>query len=180
MGTPKSRARGLRGALVGVCSTVITCGAHAAAGGHVPSGSALILVGLVCAVVGAVLAGTALEGRHLRLIAVIGGLIAAQILGHITLALAAGHHHGGLGLSWSMAAAHVAGALLLGAAITTVEYLYVVCVSVLSWLRLFAVARHRPPCRPRPTEPRQSFAQSVLRASGLGMRAPPWAARLAA
>lgn len=180
MSTAKSRARGLRGALVGVCSAVITGGAHASAGGTVPSGSALVLVGLVCAVVGAVLAGAALEGRHLRLIAVTASLIAAQLLGHVVLTVAAGHHHGGVGVTWSMAAAHLAGAVLLGAVISVVEYLYLVCVSVLCWLRLFAAVKRQPTTQRRPLEPRQSFVQSVLPGAGLGMRAPPLAALPAA
>ncbi|MCV7367559.1 hypothetical protein CRI77_01710 [Mycolicibacterium duvalii] len=175
MTTPRTRARGLRGALVGGCSAVITSGAHAAAGGTLPAGSALLLVGLVCAVVGAILAGAVLDGRGARFTAITGGLLTAQALGHLTLVVAAGHHHGGLGVTWSMAAAHLAGAVLLGAAISVVEYLYLVCVSVLCWLRLFATARRQPAAPRRPAEPRQSFAQSVLWASGLGMRAPPLA-----
>ncbi|MGE2832846.1 hypothetical protein [Mycobacterium sp. SMC-4] len=175
MSTTRSRARWLRGALVGVCSAVATCGAHAAGGGHVPSGSALIAVGLVCAIVGSALAGMALEGRRLRLVTVICALVAAQFLGHLTLVIAAAHHHGGLGMSWSMAAAHLAGAVLLGAAITAVEYLYLVCISVLCWLRLFAATRRQPAGPRRPVEPRQSFVQSALCATGLGMRAPPHA-----
>ncbi|MEZ0342853.1 hypothetical protein ACAG25_23070 [Mycobacterium sp. pV006] len=173
MSTPRSRARWLRGALVGACSTVATCGAHTGAGGHVPSGPALIVVGLVCAVVGAALAGAALDGRRLRLLTVIGALAAAQALGHLTLVAAATHHHSGLGMSWSMAAAHLAAAVLLGAVITAAEYLYVVCVSVLCWLRLFAAARRLPAAPRQDTEPRPSFVRSALCATGLGMRAPP-------
>ncbi|MGE2733707.1 hypothetical protein [Mycolicibacterium vaccae] len=180
MSTPRSRARWLRGALVGVCSAVATSGAHAAGGGHLPSGPALIVVGLVCAVVGSVLAGAALEGRWLRPAAVIGGLVAAQLLGHLTLVVAASHHHSGLGMTWTMAAAHLVAALLLGAAITAVEYLYLVCVSLLCWLRLFAAARRQPPAQRRPMEPRPAFVQSALCVAGLGMRAPPRAAAPAA
>ena len=151
-----------------------TCGAHAAGGGHLPSGPALIVVGLVCAVVGAALAGAALEERWLRLVTVIGGLVAAQSLGHLMLVVAA--HHSGLAMTWSMAAAHLVAALLLGAAITAVEHLYVVGASLLCWLRLFAAARRQPSGVGRPMEPRPSFARSALCLTGLGMRAPPRAA----
>ena len=174
--TPKMRAQWLRGALVGACSTVVTGGAHAAAGGGLPQGSALVLSGLVCAIVGALLAGTTLEGPRLRLRTVIGGLVAAQGLGHLVLSIAAGHHHGGLAASPSMVAAHLIGAVLLGAAITIVEYLYVVCVSLLCWLRVFATIGHRTTARTRPVVRRDVPALSVLCCAGLGMRAPPLAA----
>jgi hypothetical protein len=73
----------------------------------------------------------------------------------------------------SMAAAHVAGAVMLGLAIASVEYLYVVCTSVLCWLRLFAAHAQRPTGRLLSFEPSDVVAQSVLGRSGLGMRAPP-------
>jgi hypothetical protein len=179
--TPKSRARWVRGALVGACSAVVTVGAHVAAGGVVPQGGRLIAAMLVCAVVGVVLSAAPLEGRRGRLLGVIGALTAAQSLGHLTLMTSAGHHHGdALGVSPSMAAAHLAAAVILGVAITSVEYLYVVCESVLCWLRLFAMATARPTVQLLPLAARDVVAQSVLRCSGLGMRAPPPRAALAA
>lgn len=174
MGTPKSRARWVRGALVGACSAVVTVGAHAAAGGVVPHGGRLIVAMLVCATVGAVLAAAPLEDRWGRLLGVIGALTVAQSLGHLTLMASAAHHHSGaLGLTPTMAAAHLAAAVMLGVAITSVEYLYVVCASVLCWLRLFAMTAARPVTRLLPAAPSDVVAQPVLRCSGLGMRAPP-------
>lgn len=181
MSTPKSRARWVRGALVGACSAVVTVGAHAAAGGDVPHGGRLITAMLVCAIVGALLSVAPLEGRRGRLLGVVGALTVAQSLGHLTLMASSPHHHGDpLGVTPTMAAAHLAAAVMLGLAITTVEYLYVVCGSVLCWLRLFATTVSRPPARVLPMTISDVVAQSVLRCSGLGMRAPPRHAALAA
>jgi hypothetical protein len=128
---------------------------------------------LVCAIVGAVLSAAPLEGRSGRLLGVVGALTVAQSLGHLTL-MASAHHHGdALFASPSMAAAHLAAAVILGVAINSVEYLYVVCESVLCWLRLFAMAALRPATRLLPLLTSDVVAQSVLRCSGLGMRAPP-------
>lgn len=173
MSPPKSRARWLRGALVGVCSAVVTTGAHTAGGGHVPQGATLALAVLICGAVGAVSAEVRPEGRALGLLAVIGALVAAQSLGHLTLTLASHHHDGGAGPTPLMAAAHLAAAVLLGAAINAVEYLYAVCASVLCWLRLFALAAQRPAKRCVRRRTIDVVAASVLRCPGLGMRAPP-------
>ncbi|MGV0794792.1 hypothetical protein [Mycolicibacterium sp. XJ1819] len=173
MSTSRVRARWVRGALVGVCSAVLTIGAHAAAGGALPHGAALIVSMLPAATIGAILAGATLEGRRGRLVGVIGALTVAQFLGHLSLVVAGGHHGGGLGMTTTMAAGHLAAAVLLGVAITAVEYLYVVCSSVLCWLRLFATAPSRPAApSPRPVTS-DVVAHSVLRSPGLGMRAPP-------
>ena len=181
MSTPKSRARWVRGALAGACSGVVTVGAHAAAGGVVPQGGRLIASMLVCAIVGAALAAAPLEGRRGRLLGVIGALAVAQSLGHLTLMASAAHHHGdNLGVTPTMAAAHLAAAVILGVAITSVEYLCVVCESVRCWLRLFAMAASRPAARLLPLATSDVVAQSVLRCSGLGMRAPPRRAALTA
>ena len=181
MSTPKSRARWVRGALVGACSAVVTVGAHAAAGGVVPQGGRLIAAMLVCAIVGAVLSAAPLDSRSGRLLGVVGALTAAQSLGHLTLMASAAHQHSDApGLTPSMAAAHLAAAVILGVAINSVEYLYVVCESVLCWLRLFAMPASRPAARLVPLAPRDVVTQSVLRCSGLGMRAPPRPAALTA
>ena len=181
MSTPKTRARWVRGALVGACSAVVTVGAHAAAGGVVPQGGRLIAAMLVCIVVGAVLSAAPLESRPGRLLGVIGALTVAQALGHLTLMASAAHHHSDtLGVTPSMAAAHLAAAVVLGVAINSVEYLYVVCESVLCWLRLFATSASRPAARLLPLATSDVAAQSVLRCSGLGMRAPPRRTALAA
>ena len=160
---------------------MVTVGAHAAAGGAVPQGGRLIASMLVCGIVGAILAAAPLEGRSGRLFGVIGALAVAQSLGHLTLMASASHHHGdALGVTPSMAAAHLAAAVLLGVAITSVEYLYVVCESVLCWLRLFAMAASRPAARMLPLATNDVAVQPVLLRSGLGMRAPPRSAALIA
>jgi hypothetical protein len=160
---------------------VVTVGAHTAAGGVLPQGGGLIASILVCAVIGAVLSAAPLEGRRGRLLGVIGALTIAQSLGHLTLMSSAAHHHGhALGVTPAMAVAHIAAAVILGVAITSVEYLYVVCESVLCWLRLFAMAASRPAPRVLPLATSDVVAQSVLRCSGLGMRAPPRRTALAA
>ncbi|MCV7301404.1 hypothetical protein H7J93_17435 [Mycobacterium barrassiae] len=176
MSTPKSRARWVRGVLVGLCSAVVTVGAHAAAGGLVPQGGRLVIAMIVCATVGAALATAPLEVRRDRLFGVIGALIVAQSVGHLTLMASAGHQHdhgGVLGATPSMTGAHLAAAVILGIAISSVEYLYVVCASVLCWLRVFAAPTSRPAVRSLPPASDDVRAQSVLRCSGLGMRAPP-------
>ncbi|MBI3215417.1 MAG: hypothetical protein HYZ38_16440 [Mycobacterium sp.] len=179
MSTPRSRARLLRGALVGVSAAIVTIGAHAAAGGALPQGGALILSVLVCGSVGAVLAGISLESRGLRYAGVTGALLLAQALGHLTLSLTS-HHPETLLATPLMIGAHIAGAALLGAAIATVEHLYTVCASLLCWLRLLITVGPRTGPRPTRMFADDVVAQSVLRCSGLGMRAPPLRAALTA
>ncbi len=114
-----------------------------------------------------------MEGRVTRWIVTTGALGAAQLLGHLALAVT-GHHHGGLELAPgpSMIAAHAVAAAVLGAAISAAEYLYVVCSSVLCWLRLFALRAARPVARVRHETTNVVVARLVL-ATGMGMRAPP-------
>lgn len=175
MNTPKSRARWVRGGLVGACSAVLTATAHTFAGGELPRGSALIVALLVCAVAGAAVARPPLDGRHARFVAATGALSLAQILGHLTFAVAGGHVHsaGALGLTPAMTAVHFGAAVVLGAAIAATEYLYVVCASVLRWLRIFATLGLRPRARRLHRATKTVVAESVLLSYGLGMRAPP-------
>ncbi|UNB52997.1 hypothetical protein [Mycolicibacterium sp. YH-1] len=175
MSTPKSRARWVRGALVGASSAVVTTGAHSAAGGGMPRGAALLIALLVCAAVGALCGCARFDGRASRPLSTAAALGAAQLLGHVSLAMAGGHHHGGdwLGLSPSMLATHAAAAVLLAVAITAVEHLYVVCCSVLCWLRLFAISAAEPVSRPSCRMTSVVVARPVLHFPGLGMRAPP-------
>ncbi|WP_395310191.1 hypothetical protein V4U86_05060 [Mycobacterium sp. AMU20-3851] len=174
MTSPAARARWLRAALVGVSAAAGTTGAHAAASGMLPHGAALVAALLVCATSGAATAGIRLQNRHTQLLALIAALGVAQLLGHLTLTMAGGHHGGaGLGLSPTMIAAHAAAAVVLGVAIGAVEHLYLVCSSVLRWLRLFAAFSPRPaPPRAR-RRTNNVVAQSLLWRTGLGMRAPP-------
>ncbi|CAN5444471.1 hypothetical protein BH09ACT7_BH09ACT7_14380 [soil metagenome] len=137
----------------------------------------MILLLLVCATAGAAVGGRRMENRRLRLVGVVAALCLIQLLGHLVLVVAGGHHHpgaGSLGLTPSMLAAHAAAAAVLGLTIAAVEYLFVVAASVLRWLRLFAAAVSPPAivglvCRPANVP----AVQSVLLCTGLGMRAPP-------
>lgn len=174
MTTPARRAHWLRAALVGVSAAAGTTGAHAAASGMFPHGAALVAALLVCATSGVAAAGIRLHNRHAQLLGLITALGAAQLLGHLTLTMAGGHHGGlGFGMSPTMLVAHAAAAVVLGIAIGAVEHLYLVCSSVLRWLRLFATASPRPgpPWARRRTN--NVVAQSLLWRTGLGMRAPP-------
>ncbi len=180
VGTPTSRARWLRGALVGVTSAVLTVGAHATAGGGIPNGGALIISLLICAALGSMVGCLRLEGRGARWLGTATALGAAQLLGHLTL-MATGHQHygnqhyggGELALSPSMIATHTGAAVILAVAIAAAEYLYVVCSSVLCWLRLFALTEGARAARATRAVARDFVAQSVLRCRGVGMRAPP-------
>jgi hypothetical protein len=172
MPTPKTRARWVRGVLVGASSAVMTVGAHLAAGGGLPHGAALVLALTLCATVASLLARVRLESRGARWIATTAALGAAQGLGHLALTVT-GHHHGdGLVPGPSMTAMHLGAAVVLGGAIAAAEYLYVVCSSVLCWLRLFARRAPRPTARIRRRITKVVVARPVL-ATGLGMRAPP-------
>jgi hypothetical protein len=171
--TPTSRAGYVRGGLVGLCAALVTATAHAGAGGGAPAGSALILLLVVCATVGAAVGGIALEGRHSRAALVIGALAAAQILGHVMLTVGGHHEHSGWLLTPPMLMLHVLAAAGLGLLINAVEYLYVVCGSVLCWLRIFT-AGHILPIAGQAWRPSNAIvARPVLLRTGLGMRAPP-------
>lgn len=174
MRTSKTRARWARGALVGASSAAMTAGAHAAAGGGLPRGAALVAVLLLCATVGAMVGALDVAGRAARWSATAAGLGVAQFLGHVVLSAAG--HHGGVELTPnpSMMAAHAVAAAVLGAAICAAEYLYVVCSSVLCWLRLFAMRTTRPVGRLRRRATKVVVLRPVL-VTGLGMRAPPQA-----
>ena len=170
MPTPKSRARWVRGTLVGVSSAATTVAAHAAAGGGIPHGPALVISLLVCVTIGALLAGPSLDGRVAGWSATAAALCAAQVLGHVILSTMGHHHSSGLGLG--MVIAHAGAAAILGAAIAATEYLYVVCSSVLSWLRVFATRAPRPASRPVRRVAKIVVVAPVL-ADCRGMRAPP-------
>jgi hypothetical protein len=140
-----------------------------------PRGAALVIALLVCATVGALCASARSEVRWHQLLGTAAALAGAQLLGHVALAVAGGHHHGGgqLGLSPSMIATHAVAAALLAVAITAVEHLYVVCSSVLCWLRLFAAPAAEPVANRSRRMTSVVVARPVLQFPGLGMRAPP-------
>jgi hypothetical protein len=166
--TPIARARLLRGAAVGVSSAAMTTAAHAAAGGGVPHGPALVAAVLVCVLAGALVSHVPGRSSRGRFAAIVAALAAGQVCGHLALVVA-GHHSGG---GWAMAAAHLGAALILGAGIAAAEHLYAVCVSVLCWLRLFAMRSLRMPSPViRPTI--EVVLRQPVSVTGWGMRAPP-------
>lgn len=173
MSTHRSRARNLRGALVGGCSALVTALAHVAGGGGVPLGGPMALLVVGCATVGASASAINPRGRRAWAGLVIGTLCAAQAVGHLTLALAGGHHgHSALLITAPMLGLHAAGAVVLGILIAAVEHLYSVCSTVLGWLQLFAANALRPAVVAVTRQP-NVVLQPVLPLSGLGMRAPP-------
>lgn len=172
MPTPKTRARRVRGVLVGASSAVTTVGAHVAAGGGLPHGAALVLALMLCATVAALLARVRIESRGARWLATTAALGAAQGLGHLALTVTDHQHGDCLVPGPSMTALHLGAAVVLGGAIAAAEYLYVVCSSVLCWLRLFARRAPRPAARIRRQITNVIVVRPVL-ASGMGMRAPP-------
>ena len=153
---------------------LFTALAHAAAGGGLPAGSALVELLIACATVGAGVGAIRVEGRYARTALIIAALCAGQGLGHLVLAVG-GHHHADSATSTPvlMLAMHAAAAATLGLLIGAAEYLFVVCSSVLTWLRLFATAALHPAVATTPRQPNHIVRQAVLLRAGLGMRAPP-------
>jgi hypothetical protein len=148
--------------------------AHTAAGGSLPVGAPLVSLLIVSVAVGAIAGAiTVTQQYYARIAALMAALCGGQLLGHLILSVAAGHHGVGMVPSTSMLVMHVIAAAILGLLISLVEHVYVVCESVLCWLRLFAVNRCRPAIRPSRTGTTSVVVQSVLLRSGLGMRAPP-------
>ncbi|MGV0810486.1 hypothetical protein ABQF34_00840 [Mycolicibacterium boenickei] len=173
MSTPANHAARLRGGLVGACSALTATVAHTAAGGTAPTSSPLIVLLLLCAALGAAVGGLNPQTRAAKTGLLIAGLGAGQLLGHVALAMSGGHHHGASLLTAPMVGMHVAAAVGLGLVIGMAEYLYVVCASVLCWLRIFAAARIRPAVRKLWWPSNVVVARPVLLHAGLGMRAPP-------
>ncbi|WP_210686755.1 hypothetical protein [Mycolicibacterium sp. GESEQ-9] len=177
MSTSAKHAARLRGGLVGACSALTATVAHTAAGGMAPTSSPLIVLLLLCSVLGAAVGGLNLQTRSARTWSLIAGLGVGQLLGHFALAISGGHHHQAEALLTApMVAMHAAAAVGLGVVIGTAEYLYVVCASVLCWLRIFAATRIRPSVRELWWPSNVVVARPVLLRTGLGMRAPPAAA----
>ncbi|MGV0838014.1 hypothetical protein [Mycolicibacterium thermoresistibile] len=171
MSTPATRARYLRGALVGACSALLTGAAHCAAGGDLPGSGPLTLLLVGCATVGALTATLTTTHRYARLAMLITALGAGQFVGHFALTITAGGH--GHGMTVLMVTAHAAAAVALGLLIGLSEYLYLVARSVLCWLWLVLCRPGRPITRAPLRAPKRVAAPSVLLCSGRGMRAPP-------
>ncbi|MEN3221487.1 hypothetical protein PUR22_11635 [Mycolicibacterium porcinum] len=173
MSTSAKHAARLRGGLVGAFSGLTATVAHTAAGGMAPTSSPLIVLLLLCAALGAAVGGLHPQTRSAKTGLLVAGLGAGQLLGHFALAMAGGHHHGSSLLSAPMAGMHAAAAVGLGLMIGVAEYLFVVCASVLTWLRIFTAARIHPLVRELWWPSNVVVARPVLLRTGLGMRAPP-------
>jgi hypothetical protein len=173
MSTTATRAGAVCGALIGVCSALLTTAAHTAAAGMLPSGAASVIVLLIGAAAGASAGAAAISGRRVQPRHAVAALAAGQALGHLALATASsghGAHH--LLPTAQMLAAHAAAAVLIGLVISLVAHLYVVCVSVLCWLSLVFVRRDKP--LPRPVRGAKSVVlKSFWVGSGISLRAPP-------
>ncbi|MGV0743336.1 hypothetical protein [Mycolicibacterium sp. XJ870] len=179
MSTPVDHAARMRGGLVGACSALTAAVAHTAAGGAAPASSPLVVLLTLCATLGAAVAGFSPQTRPAKAALLIAGLGAGQTLGHLALSMTGGHHHATALLTAPMLALHIGAAIGLGLLIGAVEYLYVVCGSVLCWLRIFTAARIRPSGRAVWWPSNVVVARPVLLRTGLGMRAPPAFSRCA-
>ena len=173
MSTYAKHAARLRGGLVGACSALTAMVAHTAAGGMAPTSSPLVVLLLLCAALGAAVGGLNPQARSVKTGLLIAGLVAGQLLGHFALAMSGGHHHAASLLTAPMIGMHAVAAVGLGLVIGMAEYLFVVCASVLSWLRIFGTARLHPLVRDLWWPSNVVVARPVLRRAGLGMRAPP-------
>ncbi|WP_327150027.1 hypothetical protein [Nocardia sp. NBC_01329] len=164
----------VRGAAAGLISGAASVAAHGwAAGTSPPDGTALTLLALAAAAVGALVTG--LGPLRTGTAGLTAALLAGQLLGHISLGWGSGHlHHGDLQLTPAMLTAHL---LVAGAAATVVrgaEFAYRVVATALA--RLVPVAP-RPPVVPDPPSLRALHRDRVVAwilAAEIGRtRAPP-------
>lgn len=169
---PKDVAQ-LRGAFVGGTSGAVSVAAHALGGGSMaPSESAVVLLILACASVGAVV--TSIDTRRSPALLLALMLAAGQAIGHATLTIASDHQHGLL-LSLPMLAAHIAAVGVCAVLIRGAEHGYVVAASTVAAIVAVLLRPWAP--EPSPFTARTRYrAKVVLRqllTSGLGTRGPP-------
>ncbi|GGL09432.1 hypothetical protein [Nocardia jinanensis] len=132
----------VRGAAAGLISGAVSVAAHGgAAETSPPDGTAVVLLALASAAVGALVTG--LRPLRTGTPGLTTALLAGQLLGHICLGWGSGHlHHGDLQLTPTMLAAH----LLLACAAATIvrgaEFAYRVVATALA--RLVPVAPRHP------------------------------------
>lgn len=164
----------MRGASVGACSAAVAIAAHGAAGGSLPTGPALVLLGLVATALGAVVAGFRIRPAGSHFATLTAAMCVGQTAGHITLTAVAGHHHESAP-AVPMLAAHLGAALLCALLTVLAEQLYRTAVSVLTGLAFMAA----PPATGRRSlliPPHSTHLRIQLLASGRGTRGPPAAA----
>lgn len=173
MSSPLGRAGRLRGALVGVCAAGSSAVAHGVGGGELPSGGSLALFLVACATVGAASSSIHVGGRARHLLYLCAALAAGQTFGHLALTVAAQTHiHCLPTVSPQMMLAHGAAAAVCALLIGVVERLYVVCASVLCWLRIVAVSTDSPTAVAVRWPTKTLVAQCIV-LSTRGPRAPP-------
>jgi hypothetical protein len=162
----------MRGGFVGSMSGAVTVAAHAAGGGMTPSQSSVVLLVLACSAVGALV--SAIRVRRHDLVFLVAALAVGQALGHATLSVGAGAHHG-LQLGPAMLTAHAVAAV---AAAVLVRAGGRGCEIAVASLRSILPAPFTPvpapalPVRPLPVLPRQ-LRRWLLVGARLGTRGPP-------
>ncbi len=113
---PSSAAARLRGVAAGLLTAALAVAAHGIAGSGAPAGTAVVLLGVLAATVGAL---TATITRTADVRVLLGLLAASQLVGHLMLGVT-GHSHGGpTSPAPAMVVAHglavVIGAILIAA-----------------------------------------------------------------
>lgn len=163
----------LRGALIGVCSAGVSALAHGSAGGPMPSGPALVLLVIACAMVGASASGVFFAWGGCHPLFRVGALTAGQIAGHCVLVVSShGHAHCAETVTPRMLLAHGAAVPLCALLIGLAERLFVVCLSALSWRTVFLVDRSRTAATAVLRSNRVFSLQNIIPRS-VGSRAPP-------
>lgn len=161
MGAAEVLVARVRGGLTGATSGAVSIAAHALGGGGTPSQSAVVLLLATTLAVGVVAAGTRIP--------VAAVLIAGQVLGHLVLALDAGHTHvPGPAMFAGHAAATAVAALLVAAAERG-------CRVVLAAVRRVSPAPFTPVAAPAAVlvPPRPPVLHDLLRSTGIVPRGPP-------
>jgi len=173
MSVARTNAARVRGVLVGATSGAVAVAAHGLGGAMLPGGSAVVLLVLCSAAVGAASSSPAELQRRLPVVALY--LSAGQVLGHYLLVLASSHPHGS---HWSvpMAVAHGLAALGAAALICSAERLFGAIAAVLWQLVVVLVALRGTGRTRRPGilwwAP--GLAARTLACSGRATRGPPF------
>lgn len=155
-----------------MCSATVSTAVHGSAGGQLPSGGALVLVVLACAVIGAGTSCVSSDGARHHIMVLVAALSAGQFVGHVVLVFVGGHHHDERSFAPTMLAAHSAAVLACAVLISLAEYLYLVCASVLCWLMVFTANSIDVTTAVR-FHAKTAVWQRILASLANGTRAPP-------
>ncbi|MEV3965099.1 hypothetical protein AB0M34_30140 [Nocardia sp. NPDC050193] len=164
----------VRGAAAGLISGAVSVAAHGWADRtSSPDGTAVVLLALTAAAVGALVTG--LRPLRTGTTGLAAALTAGQLLGHLSLGWSSGHlHHGDLQLTPTMLAAHFVVACAAAMVVRGAEFAYRVVATALA--RLVPVAP-RPPAVPDPLPllllHRDQVVAWILAADTGRTRAPP-------